>query len=339
MNKTIKVPTGHIIVLDSIITKDKQMECLSLGDYGQQHNIKADFLGYTDDIKGVNVGNVMPLSEKWVITLSTQFGCSMNCDFCDVPKVGPGINISLVELNYQMHHALLTGNSRYTKRLNVHYARMGEPTFNWDVITHAQHLKDFVISYGIICDTIHPVLSTMCPKYNNHLQQYIFTWCYSVKNQLYGGEAGLQFSINSTDEIQRQTMFRGSALTLEEISELSKILPKPLGRKYTLNFAVHNNTIIDGSKLAQLFNPDYFMCKITPMHENVACKQGRYILDNGYTTYTPYKPFETELKNAGFDTLVFIPSYDEDIGKITCGNAILATGDPINKGSNQIDDN
>ena len=66
------------------------------------------------------------------------------------------------------------------------------------------------------------------------------------------------------------------------------------------------------------------------MPPNTSCKSNDYILKNGYTSYTPYQPFEAELKDAGFDTLVFIPSYDEDIGKITCGNAILASGNPLN---------
>jgi 23S rRNA (adenine2503-C2)-methyltransferase len=171
----------------------------------------------------------------------------------------------------------------------------------------------------------------MCPKSNGYLLQFLYVWCDAVKNNYFGGEAGLQFSINSTDENQRQLMFNNSALTLEEISELSKKLPDPLGRKYALNFAVHNDTIIDGNKLSSLFDTNKFMCKITPMHNNMACKDANYELNNGYDSYTPYTKFENTLKDAGFDTLVFIPSYDEDVGKITCGNAVLATGDPVNK--------
>jgi 23S rRNA (adenine2503-C2)-methyltransferase len=34
------------------------------------------------------------------------------------------------------------------------------------------------------------------------------------------------------------------------------------------------------------------------------------------------------LKNAGFDVIVFVPSYDEDLGLITCGNAILSGSIP-----------
>ncbi|UVV53750.1 hypothetical protein NXY15_03760 [Bacteroides thetaiotaomicron] len=40
--------------------------------------------------------------------------------------------------------------------------------------------------------------------------------------------------------------------------------------------------------------------------------------------FTPYKAVEEDLKGNGFDVIVFVPSYDEDNGLITCGNAILS---------------
>lgn len=43
----------------------------------------------------------------------------------------------------------------------------------------------------------------------------------------------------------------------------------------------------------------------------------------------PYKKYEEDLKNAGFDVLVFIASNDEDLGRITCGNAILSGNMPL----------
>ena len=41
---------------------------------------------------------------------------------------------------------------------------------------------------------------------------------------MYEGNAGLQLSINSTDECQRRDMFSGSALSLKEIGEEIKTL-------------------------------------------------------------------------------------------------------------------
>ena len=83
--KKIKVPTGEIYTAEG---EKGVLEFLTVGDYGKQANIKADFLGITRELNGVPNGEIQPLSEKWVVTISTQYGCSMGCKFCDVPKVG-----------------------------------------------------------------------------------------------------------------------------------------------------------------------------------------------------------------------------------------------------------
>ena len=324
--KIIKVPTGKIFIVDG---EKGKLECLSLGDYGREKNVKADFLGLTNDINGVPNGEVMPLSEKWVITLSSQYGCSMNCKFCCVPKVGEGKNASLLDLNKQLFTAITSENCFNTKRLNIHYARMGEPTFNENVIEHAIHLKKLMEGF-VDCSTIHPVVSTMLPKRNKQLEHFLGYWCY-LKNRFYDGDAGLQFSINSTDDKQRDEMFSGNSLSLSEISSLGKYLPLPKGRKYALNFALADGYEVDAKKLESLFDPEKFMVKITPMHRTDACTDNGIKTTGGYEYFTPYKSVEQELKDAGFDVLVFVPSYDEDDGLITCGNAILSCSNPKTK--------
>lgn len=58
----------------------------------------------------------------------------------------------------------------------------------------------------MIAKTVHPVVSTMLPRANRKLENFIQTWC-GIKNDFYGGEAGLQFSINSTNDEQRRELF------------------------------------------------------------------------------------------------------------------------------------
>lgn len=45
----ISVPTGHILTFQGskINTKNSQLECLSIGDYGKEANMYARFLGLT----------------------------------------------------------------------------------------------------------------------------------------------------------------------------------------------------------------------------------------------------------------------------------------------------
>jgi 23S rRNA (adenine2503-C2)-methyltransferase len=269
----------------------------------------------------------MPLSEKWVITISTQYGCSMGCKFCDVPKVGKGLNATLNDLTNQLIEGLkLHPEIGATKRLNLHYARMGEPTFNFDVIEHAKRLYKIVKPY-IGNSMIHPVISTMLPKANVRLMEFLNEWS-DIKNYTYRGDAGLQFSINSTDDDQRNEMFSGNSLPLNDISEIGRLLPDPKGRKYALNFALADNYVVDAEKLAMLFSPNKFMVKITPLHKTKSCDDNGIVTTDGYEAFTPYQKAETDLKNAGFDVIVFVPSYDEDLGLITCGNAILSGSIP-----------
>lgn len=212
--KNIKVPTGNIMIVSG---NKGNLECLSIGDYGKEVNLKADFMGLTRNIEHVEHQEMLPLTEKWVITISTQYGCSMNCKFCDVPKVGKGVNATYDDLKNQIITGLsLHSEIESTKRLNVHYARMGEPTWNKAVLDFTKNMRKELYPY-IGRSLIHPVVSTMLPKDNRYLNEYLNEWM-EIKNYNFRGDAGLQFSINSTSDKERDDMFSGNSLSLTEIS-------------------------------------------------------------------------------------------------------------------------
>ena len=200
---------------------------------------------------------------------------------------------------------------------------MGEPSFNADVLTFVEYDLQDIVRQEMQADVIHPVFTTMLPKNNRFLKDMIERWCI-IKNYVYDGEAGLQFSINSTDEEQRKQLFRGMSLSLEEISALAKDLPYPKGRKYTLNFPVTKDTIIDPKELSRLFDKEQWIVKITPIHETKEAVANGIKTDTGYYSYDVYEQFEQPLLGEGWDVIVFIPSKEEDEDRITCGNALLA---------------
>lgn len=316
--KNVKVPTGDILIVEG---EKGLLECLSIGDYGKEKNLKADFMGLTNEINGVPHGDLLPLEDKWVVTISTQYGCNSGCTFCDVPKVGRGINASFVDLVNQVDAAIaLHPEVTYTNRLNLHYARMGEPTWNKAVLRATRYINSTIGR----THRLHPVVSTMMPKKNKNLYNFLDEWL-DIKDEM-NGEAGLQISINTTDEeVRKETM--PEAMTLREISDMffdilayREIIK---GRKITLNFAI-TDAAIDAEWLRDLFSPRYFICKLTPMHVTNAANENGLITTNGYEQYYPYKEVEENLKNEGFDVIVFIPSKEEDESRITCGNAILS---------------
>lgn len=312
----VRTHTGKIYV-----DHERKLEFLTVGDYGKENNIKADFLGLHKEIHGVQHHDV-DLSQKWVATISTQKGCPMRCQFCDCPKFGFHGNVSHDELAYEIETILQSESVNATDRFNVHFARMGEPTWNKDVLAFvAEDLRNLVAKY-ITAKTIHPVVSTMLPKNNRDLVRFIQEWC-RIKNEVYAGEAGLQFSINSTDDEQRNTQFNGMSLSLTEISALAHSLPKPIGRKYTLNFAVTAETILDADKLSELFSKEDFIVKITPIHKTESDVKNGFNVTTEYTDYDVYRKFEAPLVAAGWDVIVFVPSEEEDSDRITCGNALI----------------
>lgn len=326
--KTFKIPTGYLFYDEY---SNGKLETLSIGDYGKSKNIKADFLGFTNEIDGVANGKIKPLSEKWVITLSTQYGCIQNCTFCSVPKIPFKGNATVDDLKKQFYSAIsMFPDVKYTDRLNLHYARMGEPIVNQAVFEFSYWLANnkrvIQNEIGLRIETLHPVMTTSLPKIKS-LADNIIEWC-NIKNEIYNGQAGLQFSINSTNERQRQDMFNSKSIALNELSDICKTLPDPIGRKYCLNFAYSTSFEIDSVKLLQLFDPDKFMVKITPIHNNNACRKNKIETVGGYTSFTPYREVEKQLKAVGFDVLVFVPSMDEEDNCVTCGNLILG-GDTI----------
>ena len=321
MRTITKTHTGKIIS-----DTDLTLEYLYVGDYGKENNIKASFLGYDKRIDKVEHKDVV-LEDKLVVTVSSQKGCPMKCNFCDCPKLGFNGNVSKVELISEITTGIALSGLKRGQRLNVHFARMGEPSFNKQVIGAA---RDIAIMFqdknsDVYFDEYHPVVSTMMPRTNAHLEEFLQEW---VKTGFeYGGEDGfgLQFSINTLDVGDRNEMFRGQSLTLAEIGVIIDKLPMPKKRKYTLNFAVTSKSNLDPEIMDSFFDKRKCIVKITPIHETVEAT------DNGYeiiTDFDVYEKFEKPLVDAGWDVIVFVPSKEEDEDKITCGNSLIA----LNKG-------
>lgn len=313
--KRFKVPTGDILVVQG---ENGPIELLSIGDYGKEVNLNQD----------VVVGDsrpLIPFERKWVITISTQYGCSMRCSFCDVPKVGPGRNATLTDMQRMVIAGLhLHPEVTWSNRLNIHYARMGEPSWNPACLDHAKWMKEHIDPEY----KTHPVMTTMMPKRNEWLKTFIHSWA-RIKNRVYGGNAGLQLSINTTDEGIREKIFSGNALSLHQIAKVMDGLV-PSGRKFTLNFPVCEWPI-NPAVLLRYFEPERFICKLTPMHVTTEAQKHGHQTEGDYTSPHPYKKVQKDLESAGYQVLVFVTSRDEDMGMITCGNAVLSGREPERK--------
>ena len=74
----------------------------------------------------------LPRERKWVLLVSTMFGCPINCPMCDAggPSLGPA---SAAEIRAQIDELVLR---RFPDRVvpcrqfKIQFARMGEPALN-----------------------------------------------------------------------------------------------------------------------------------------------------------------------------------------------------------------
>lgn len=324
MRKITETHTGKIVT-----DTDLNLEYLYVGDYGKENNIKASFLGYDKRIDKVEHKDV-DITEKLVVTISSQKGCPMKCNFCDCPKLGFHGNASIPELISEIMTGVALSGIKHGKRLNVHFARMGEPTFNKNVITaanavallyNASDMSSLCGDSDVAFDEYHPVVSTMMPKANKNLRTFLVEWVKS--GYMFGGEDGygLQFSINTLDEEKRNEMFRSMSCSLAEIGRIIDSLPTPKKRKYTLNFAVTSESNLSPELMDKYFDKEKCIVKITPIHETVEA------IDSGYeivTDFDVYAKFEEPLVKDGWDVIVFVPSKEEDGDRITCGNSLIA---------------
>lgn len=92
-------------------------------------------------------------------------------------------NASIEDMERQIRTIIEGESIKETDRFNVHFARMGEPTWNENVLAFGLALKGIAKSAGLVAKTIHPVVSTMLPKANSKLptdlvqyQERILQW-------------------------------------------------------------------------------------------------------------------------------------------------------------------
>lgn len=255
----------------------------------------------------------LPSSEKWVMTLSSQKGCSVGCVFCDACYYYKG-NLSKEELFDQFN--LLIGNHRdddylKSKKIKLHLARMGEPSFNDNVI-------DFLEETGKLYDKLNliPSIATVAPKG----REKWFEKLKKIKDEYFSeGRFQLQFSLNTTDEEQRKEIMPIKKLSFNEISKFGDFWLSEKDRLITLNFALSKDAHFKGETLANYFHPKKFLIKITPLNPS-----GKNKINNSLISYDGLIPLSLQreidfLEKRGFKVILSIGSIKEiEIGS-NCG--------------------
>lgn len=308
-------PTGTIYV-----DEKRRLEFVSYPSKALEYRVKSDALNFSYENTRKRI---RPSYENaWRVLISNQKGCPMKCTFCDCPGFGYYGNATIDDLTYQIDTIVNNNGSTHTKLFEVDFMRMGEPTLNPAINEFIEsHLRD-CIGRKVDAEIIYPSLSTMMPR-SGKVKEFLQEYC-RIKNEIYDGNAALQLSINTTDEALRKKMFRNCSMSLTDIAEIAKTLPKPKGRKYALNFAVTKDSVIDAELIDSLFDKEKFLIKMTPIHQTFNALDNGFNVTTEYESFEIFEKFEKEFTKLGWDVMSFLDSLEEDDDALTCGNLLLS---------------
>ncbi len=257
----------------------------------------------------------VPKTSKWVMMISTQVGCAVGCRMCDAGAFGYQGNLSAAEMLDQVRCIVARNpdlDARRHPKLKVHFARMGEPSLNPAVLEALRLLAWEFSGPGLIAS-----ISTVAPK-SPALASW-FEELIRIKDECYPqGRFQLQFSLHATDEAVRREIVPIKKWTLEEVADYGRRFVKPGDRKVTLNFAPGPGESLDANRIAEVFDPKFFLIKVTPINPTLAAQRSR-------TTHVWAQAPESvrqaaaALQARGFE-VILSPSYPEEIeSETSCG--------------------
>lgn len=259
----------------------------------------------------------VPRNKKWVLILSTMFGCPVKCSMCDAGTYYHG-KISYDVMYKQIDYMV---SKRYPDRtvpaekFKVQFARMGEPALNPDVLEVMRKLPELYNAPGLM-----PCISTIAPSNAKKFMDEML----EIKNDLYSnGHFQLQFSIHSTDEDVRRKVIPYKIWTLEEVAAYGKAFWRKGDRKITLNFAVEKGNPLDPDRLLEVYDPKKFFIKITPINPTEKAKahslQSMISPETGEFAKQKIKAIEDK----GFEVLLSIGELEENHIGSNCGQHAL----------------
>jgi len=273
----------------------------------------------------------LPREKKWVLIVSSMFGCPIKCRMCDAGGDFAGKLTSdeiLSQIDYLVRKRFPDGHVPVPK-FKIQFARMGEPSLNLNVLDAMTRLP---LEYD--APGLNVSVSTVAPK--NNTANKFFENLIGVKEKHYsGGRFQLQFSIHTTDPVGRSSLIPINKWSFDEIASYGKRFTQPENgdKKVTLNFAPVKGFPIDASAVRRHFDPERFMIKLTPLNPTVRSKEQELISAiDPEDKCTSDHLVESFIKE-GFDVVLSIGELEENRIGSNCGQfiqrAIQAKGKPM----------
>jgi 23S rRNA (adenine2503-C2)-methyltransferase len=255
----------------------------------------------------------IPREKKWVLILSTLYGCPAGCRFCDAGNSYRG-KLSKADMLAQIDYLIA---SRFPDRkvrvekFKIQFARMGEPAYNRDVLEVLRELPQRYDAPGLL-----PTLSTIAPRGS----EGFFERLLEIKDREYRGRFQLQFSIHTTDEMLRDWLIPVKKWGLEKIAEYGRAFYRQGERKITLNFALARGMPVKPAVLLEHFAPDNFLITITPV--NPTCRARENEISSQILAEKQNYAVIDALQEAGYRVILSIGELEENHIGSNCGQHI-----------------
>ncbi len=240
--------------------------------------------------------------ERTVICCSTMSGCPVACRFC-----GTGSkfvrNLTSDEIACQISSILKDQNIEDVdikgKRFQIMFMSMGEPLLNW------KNTEEAIRCLHEKYPKAELLLSTIAPRSEDAFFKLI-----KLSKEI--DKVGLQFSIHKSTDAQRNELIPfKNKLSLNEIRDIGILWWRETGRMPYLNYCIDgsNATKEDAKRLMQLFSPLAFCFTFS-----VVCSVDETMKEAGYKNLDEIRMFEQEFMENGYNTRVFNPAGQDDIG-------------------------
>jgi 23S rRNA (adenine2503-C2)-methyltransferase len=259
----------------------------------------------------------VPRDEKWILMVSTLFGCPVGCQICDAGGAYSG-KLTQEEILVQIDYLV---NKRYpdgripARKFKIQFARMAEPAYNPAVLDVLEALPERYNAPGLL-----PSLSTIAP----HGTDRFFDRLLDIKDRLYsGGKFQFQYSLHTTDEKLRDKLIPVKKWSFSKMADFGQRFRRSGDRKITLNFALASGNPLEPQILIQHFDPSDYLIKITPVNPTYQVKK------NGLQSHIdPVLPGEDgglvkALEACGYEVIVSIGEVEENLIGSNCGQYVL----------------
>jgi 23S rRNA (adenine2503-C2)-methyltransferase len=255
----------------------------------------------------------LPREEKWVLLISTMFGCPVGCAMCDAGghyegRVSAGQIFS--QLDFLVYQRFPDGCIP-SRQFKIQFARMGEPALNQALLEVLEALPTRYQAPGLM-----PSLSTIAPA----SAAPFFERLLEIKRRQYsGGHFQFQFSLHTTDQTLRDQIIPVKKWSFTQMAEYGARFYQSGDRKITLNFALAQGNPLDPHVLLEYFTPEKFLIKITPLNPTYRARE------NQLASYIdPCQPDEQDnlveaLRQVGYDVILSIGEVEENAIGSNCG--------------------